>query len=301
MNRLIEFIRNKYIFVIFILLELVAYNFYRNVSVYTKAEIYNISNTFYGNIYSLIDNISNSFSLKDNNDDLREVNARLRAELSTLEYLNMRLLRGDKVDTLVTSDINTMDNIGMITDSLVSTSIDSSDIYKDKYITARVLNNSLNNLKNYITLDRGSLDSIKINYPVVHNDAIVGYIIAVNKSYSIAMSVLNSDFKTSGMLSTDGSLCSIYWDGDSSEEAKFSGISRYTDINVGDTLLTTGFSSFFTRDKMIGTIKDFEIVDNRYYNGTIKLSTPFHKIKNVEIIFPYNIDKREQIEESVIK
>ena len=311
MNRLIDFIKNIYLFIIFVILELIAFNAYQGNSIYAKGEVHNTSNIIFGGAFSVIRNITDYFSLKEVNKEIMDRNAILMGQLSSMENLNMRLLRGDKFDTLAVNhvldsldplslplNVLSLDSLRIMSDSLLKLTVVSESFKRDKYISTRILNNSLTGQRNFLTLDRGEVDSIKVNYPVVYNDAIVGYIVAVNKHYSVAISVLNVDFKTSGTLE-DGSLCSIFWKGESYEEVDFSGISRYSNINIGDTIRTTGFSSFFTEDKLIGVVNDFELVDDMFYSGKLTLLTPFSRLRNVDIIFPDKIEERISLENEV--
>lgn len=305
MNRLFDFIRKIYLVIVFIILELIAFNSYQDDSVYVRGEVHNISNNFLGDAYVVIRDITDYFSLKKTNKEILEVNAQLMGRLAVVENLNMRLLRGEILDTLSKSDSlmnfaipDSVETIEIISDSS-SVVVMAPSISNDRYITARVLNNAVTGQRNCITFDRGSVDGVKLDLPVVCNNSIVGYIVAVNKNFSIAISVLNVDFKTSGMLKTDGSLCSIFWDGGNYEEANFSGISRYAKINKGDTIVTTGFSSFFTSNKLIGVVKDFSLIDGMYYSGKIDLVTEFYKLKDVQIIFPDNLEERIELENEV--
>ncbi|MEG0499838.1 MAG: rod shape-determining protein MreC [Rikenellaceae bacterium] len=300
MNRLFQFIKKIYLFLFFIILEVLAFNTYQDSSVYTRGQLFIASNNVMIAVYEKVNNLKSYFELRKTNDELALSNAQLAYRLSLMEDLNLRLLRGEVIDTLTKQD--TIDTLLMDTTSFSSdTTIILADvsIKKDRYISARVVNNSVSKRRNYITLDRGELDSIKINNPVVCNNVVIGYIVAVSKNYSVAISVLNTDFRTSGMLKRDGSLCSVFWNGDKIDEVDFSGISRYSDIQVGDTIVTTGFSSYFTGGKLIGTIKEFEIKDQMYYGGKLKLFISFDKLRYVEIIYPENIDERLMLEDSL--
>ena len=341
MNRLIDFVKSIYLFIIFVILELIAFNVYQGSSIYVKGEVHNTSNILFGGVFSAMRNVTNYFSLKNVNEEIMDRNAVLMGRLSAMEHLNMRLLRGDKFDTLaanvfylpdtldslsiaagslgnlsisadslkrlsVLSDslkriyisLDSLRNLSALPDSSLKLTVVSQSFKKDRYIPSKVLNNSLTGQRNFLTLDRGEIDSVKVNYPVVYNDAVVGYIVAVNENYSVAISVLNVDFKTSGALG-DGSLCSIFWKGKSYTEVEFSGISRYSKINIGDTIRTTGFSSFFTENKLIGVVNSFELVDNMFYSGKLTLLAPFSRLRDVQIIFPDKIEKRLEIEDEV--
>lgn len=301
MNRLFQFIKKIYLFLIFIILEVLAFNTYQDSSVYARGQLFNFSNGIMINVHNWANHLKEYFELKEVNQELALNNAQLAHRLAMMEDLNLRLIRGEVIDTVTqrsTIDTTQVDTLSFLIDS----SLIVSDVHlkKDRYISARVVNNSIAKRRNYLTLDRGEVDSIKINNPVVCDNVVVGYIVAVSKNYSVAISMLNTDFHTSGMLSRDGGLCSIFWSGDSPDEVDFSGISRYSNINVGDTIVTTGFSTYFTGGKLIGTVKEFEIKDQMYYGGKLKLFIPFDKLRYVEIIYPELIDERLMLEDSLV-
>lgn len=297
---------------IFILLELLAFSYYRGSSVYTRGEYHNISNNILSSYIDKTSSIREYFHLSEINDSLANANSSLRERLYAMEEANMRLIRGEKLDTLNTNMVNVVDSMdvfdpitGLISTVVLDTllfGIDTSlmiidiDFVKDKYLPAKVVGNSVYNKKNYITLNRGQLDSVEVDYPVISNDMIVGYIVSVGRNHSIAISVLNTDFKSSGRLKNSDELCSVFWDGKSPEEINFSGISRYSDIAKGDTIVTTGFSKFFAGGKLIGEVVEFELKDNLYYAGKLRPFTRFDRLNYVDIIFPENLFKRLELE-----
>lgn len=298
MNRLIEFIKKIYLFVIFIILEVLAFNTYQDSSIYTRGELYNLSNKILVHIHKSVTKVKDYFELSYVNENLARQNAELSYRLSVMEDINLRMIRGEVMDTLTLKQEVLLDTMSFVSDSTIF--VTDVNLKQDRYISARVVNNSVHKLRNYITLDRGKLDSVKVNSPVVSNGCIVGYIVSVSNNYSVVISMLNSDFRTNGMSTRDGALCSIFWDGKDVSEVQFSGISRYSDIYVGDTITTTGFSNFFTGGKLIGTIKDFEIKDQMYYRGNLKLFIPFDKLRFVDIIYPDNLDERIELEQNIV-
>lgn len=317
MNRFFEFCKRIYIFLIFILLELLVLGYYRGSSVYTRGKFHGISNNILSKYNDKTSTIREYFHLVEINDSLSSVNSSLREQLYAMEEANMRLIRGERFDTLnseVISVVDSMDLFDPITGMISRVELDTLlfgidttlmiidiDFVKDKYIPAKVVSNSIYNKKNYITLNRGTLDSVRVDYPVIVDDKIVGYIVSVSRNYSIAISMLNTDFKSSGRLKNSDELCSIFWDGESAEEINFSGISRYSDIMKGDTITTTGFSKFFAGGKLIGEVIDFELKDNLYYAGKLRPFTRFDRLNYVDIVFPENLFQRLELEDSFLK
>jgi rod shape-determining protein MreC len=70
-------------------------------------------------------------------------------------------------------------------------------LYKQQYsyITAEVINNSVNKQKNYFTLNKGRRQGVEVNMAVVSNNSIAGLIVGCSENYSVAISLLNLDFR----------------------------------------------------------------------------------------------------------
>lgn len=305
MQNLAGFFRRIYIFVLFVALEFVAFNFYSSGSLYTRGQYYKISNAVLGSTNARRSNISSYFNLNTLNDSLASQNAFLRARLMEMEEINARLLRGETMDT-ASLEVSGVDSLALgLVDSLAfyftpQLVIVDEHIEEEKSMSAKVENNSINKRRNFITLSRGAVDGVKLNYPVVSGDAVVGYIVAVGEHYSVAVSMLNIDFKASGMLKRDDALCSVSWDGNRSDCLSFSGISRYSEIAVGDSIMTTGFSNFFTPNKVLGVVESFKQVDQMYYEGTMRPAVRFDCLRYVDIIFVDRRAEQEALEKQVI-
>ncbi len=313
MNRLFRFISKIYLLIIFLLLEVLAFNIYSNSSPYIRGEHHHLSNTLKLSIHNRVSSIKDYFRLDMTNDSLAQINTELRERLTLMTELNMILLYDESrpkidtaayiearlADTIVVDSITNMpiDTITLNRDSVIKEALKSLD--REHYVLAKVENNSVSRRKNFITLNKGSLDGIAINYPVVSGSSVVGYIVAVRDNYSVAMSLLNTDFKSSGMLKKNGSLCSITWDGERSDKISYSGISMYSGIEVGDTITTTGFSSFFTAGKVLGVVESMELKEQIYYAGTIRPIINFDRLRYLDIIIPDNLEERFEIENSI--
>ena len=71
---------------------------------------------------------------------------------------------------------------------------------KYRFLEAKVVNNSVSDENNYITIHRGALQGVNENMAVIGPDGIVGKIISVSNNFSLAMSLLNRKSKVSAML-----------------------------------------------------------------------------------------------------
>jgi rod shape-determining protein MreC len=56
-------------------------------------------------------------------------------------------------------------------------------------------------------------------------------------------------------------------------------------VNVGDTVVTSGYSNIFPEGIMIGIIKNYNAVNGtNFYNIKVELSTNFKTLKYVEVV-----------------
>ena len=98
------------------------------------------------------------------------------------------------------------------------------------------------------------------------------------------MSLLNLDLRISSKIKKNGYFGSLNWDGKGYQTAILNEIPLHADIQVGDTIITSGFSSIFPEGIIIGFISDFEDKSGSFYEIEVKLSTDFKTLGNVNVI-----------------
>lgn len=203
---------------------------------------------------------------------LREINKSLAAENVALRNSIQKLVRQDSSGFSLTADT----------------------VFEQQYVhtSAEVVDNSTNRQKNFFTLNKGKRHGITTDMSVVSADGVVGAIIGVSDNYSIAMSVLNLDFKLSVRLKSSGYFGSLNWDGRDDRQAILSEIPQHVSLSLGDTIETTGYSAIFPEGVMVGTISEFEKQGGDFYKIQVQLSTEFRRLRYVDIIG--NIKKQEQ-------
>ena len=80
---------------------------------------------------------------------------------------------------------------------------------------------------------------------VISGNGVAGVIVGCSENYSVAMSLLNLDFKLSARIKSNGYFGSLSWDGRDYRYAVLSEIPQHVIVNVGDTIETTGYSAIF--------------------------------------------------------
>jgi rod shape-determining protein MreC len=143
-------------------------------------------------------------------------------------------------------------------------------------------------------INKGVLQGVTVGMAVTSDNGVAGVIVGCFENYSVAMSVLNLDFKLSARIKSNGYFGSLCWDGRDYRHAILSEIPQHVSVNIGDTIETTGYSAIFPEGVIVGTVSDFEKIGSDFYKITISLITDFKKLHFVDIIG--NMKKTEQLE-----
>jgi len=206
--------------------------------------------------------------------NLRDINESLAAENTALKNSIERLVRNEEVLFFSVSD----------------------SVYHQQYIytDAEVTDNTINRQKNFFTLNRGKKDGLAVDLAVVTGNSVAGVIVTCSENYSVAMSLLNIDFRLSARIKSNGYFGSLSWDGRDVEHALLSEIPQHVTFGIGDTVETTGYSAVFPEGIMIGTISNFEKSGGDFFRIEVALMTDFRKIRFVKVIG--NMMKEEQLE-----
>ena len=267
MKNVLQFIKRFHFAIIFILLEIIAIGLSINSNVQKRTFFLNSTNFVSSNIYTRIFSVRNYFDLNEQNKILLRENSKLKNKLKGSNFFDTSLYE-------------------IVHDTLF--------IQQYTYRPGKVINNSVNKNNNYITINRGSKHGVVREMAVVSPNGIVGIITNVSRNYSIAISVLNSKIGISARLKYLDYFGSVVWEQKSYDIAKLNGIPNHLKINIGDTVITSGYSAIFPEGLLIGTIKDYKKnnLDN-FYSIEVELSQNMKKVKNIYLI--KNLLREEQI------
>ncbi|MCK5823572.1 MAG: rod shape-determining protein MreC [Bacteroidales bacterium] len=266
MRTLIKFLLKYYYFILFLAFEFFSVFLVIENNNYQKSSFLNSSNFISGNIYKRISNFTSYLDLKQKNEKLSTENTQLYNSLKA-SY------KSNKISLLEIYD----------------------STYFQQYITtsAHVINNSVNRQNNYLTIDKGKKQGVSKEMAVISPTGIVGIVKNVSNNYASIISILNTNVHISAMIKKNEYFGSLIWDGKNYRETTLKDIPNHVNINIGDTIITSGYSSIFPKGKLIGTISDFKHEKGgNFYLITVKLSTDFKKLSYVYVVG--NLLKQEQ-------
>lgn len=229
--------------------------------------------TYHQHVYLTSANAVSSSILEATNSvtgyfNLREINASLQLSNANLEneVLNLRrelaACRSELSDTLRREDSR-----------------------RFSYVLGTVINNSTRHPRNYFTIDRGYNDGIKPGMGVVDHNGIVGIVNVTGPHTSRVISLLNQTQHFSVKIYKTPFVGSLTWKGNDPNVAYVEEIPRHAKYHVGDTIVTSGFSTTFPEGIPVGTILNrVRSEDDNYYTFKVRLSSDFKTLSTVRVI-----------------
>ncbi|MDX2003123.1 MAG: rod shape-determining protein MreC [Chitinophagales bacterium] len=265
------FVRYSSLF-IFIMLEGVSLTLAIRYHSYHRTSFVNAANHFAGNVFNSYHNFTEYLSLKTVNDSLVRENALLKArQLSSFRDECV------SIDSVKNEDL--------------------TQIYA--YIGAKVINKTTDKANNYILLNRGSRHGIKRDMGVIAAQGVVGVVIDASDHFSVVMPVLHKDSKTSVKIGQSAYTGSLQWQGPSPYYADVLNVPNHVKVKTGDTVYTSGYSSIYPEDIMVGVIKKHRIPSgSNFHEITVKLSTNFEALPYVYVVNYLLKQEQQALEDS---
>ncbi|QHL87527.1 rod shape-determining protein MreC [Nibribacter ruber] len=266
MRKLFQFIFRIRAFLVFVLFEVLSlYLLYRS-NTYHNAAFYQSSNYYVGKVLEFQSEVTEYFQLREQNQSLAAENALLRAQLTQKQELALN------------------DSIGVVKDSTFAAA-DSVAAALYTFRPARVINNSVRRLNNYLTLNIGSEAGVQAGMGVLTSRGVVGRVKAVSKHYATVTSLLHSQTLISVKLKRNQSFGSIKWDTGNPELATLHYIPLSEKVFKGDTVVTSGFNAIYPQGIMIGRVVSVQKeLDKSFYTIRVRLAVDFEKLSYVYVV-----------------
>lgn len=226
-------------------------------------------------LYSAEESVTGYFHLRENNEALQKQNNELELKIAKLESA---ILQYTDTSGIALMRMKVADEFSLI--------------------PARVIQNSVSHLRNYVTLNIGKADGVLPEMGVANSQGIVGVVSQVSDHYSVVIPVLNPQIRFSCKLKKLNASGSLVWDGYDRRYAYLEEIPPYVSVSKGDTVVTSGFSAIFPEGIMVGTVEEYEIgEDANFLKLKVRLSTRFDALSNVRVIRYVHREELKQLEE----
>ncbi len=252
-------------FLVFILLQSAAFFLVVQNSNYNRATFFNSTNSAIGALLETSSDINDFLSLVETNKQLSEENAIIRAKYYSLLNKNEE-----------NNSIDTLSNFS--------------------FINSKIVNNSVFLLNNTLTINSGSEQGVKPGMGVIGNRGIVGRVKRVGNKYSTVVSLLDIDVRVSAEIKNKIKLCTVQWDGKSSNHAKVLFVPRHFMPVLGDTVVTSGYNAVYPSGITIGIISKLNLREEAtFYDIEIELINDFTSLSLVEVVINKNLPQIDSL------
>ncbi len=275
MRSLFQFIYRFHVGLLFLVLQALCFYLLFQQNNFHKTIFINSSNKVVSELFAKRNNLADYLRLDEIND--------------TLAWENAQLKNRDP-----RSFVKLQNDLVMIDDTILGR--------KYLYTSAKVINNSVNKKSNYITLNKGTKHGVSEGMAVVSLDKAVGIVRHVSDHFSVVLPLVNTKFQPSVKHKKSGEIGVFYWPGNRPDEGEVHDFAKYTVLQKGDSIVTTGYSSYFPEGILIGTISEINNdPGDDFIQVTINLSTQFDRLNYVNVVQNLMLEERKALEDLVPK
>lgn len=231
-------------------------------NVYQQSVYLTSANAVTGGVFGVWSQVTGYFHLKTINERLQASNADLQNQVLNLKSL------------LAEYRIYTDDTL-----------FNASDRERFGYVSAAVINNNTRHPKNFFTINRGRRDGIRPGMGVVDQNGVVGIVNVTGDHMSRVISLLNETQRFSVKLKNTSFIGSMTWKGLDATIGYVEEIPRHAVYEIGDTIVTSGYSTTFPDGIPVGTVLTrVRSNDDSFFTFKVKLTSDFKALSSVRVI-----------------
>lgn len=276
MSNFFRFLMRHTTTLVFLLLEALAAMLVLTCNDYHRASYITSANVVTGSVFRLTSSIGRYFGLAKANEALVSKNLALQEEVA--------LLRAQ---------------LDAVPDSVID-ALPLSAKPALRYRLAHVVGATTNRSRNMLTLDQGAGDGIRQDMAVVNSEGVVGLVAAVSSRFALVLPIINTSSHLSVKVKGVNYRGQLVWDGMSCREAQVTDIPEHAQVEIGDTVVTSGASTFFPEGMIVGTISSIEPDRNGgFYDIGVELAVDFNSVYDVEVVEDLTAAERQNLEKSV--
>ena len=181
--------------------------------------------------------------------------------------------------------------------------LDFSLSMDEKNIPAQIISRDLDSAYSYLTIDKGTINGIKKNMPVVAiqhgNRGLVGKVVQVGTFTSQIMPIYNIDNIVSARIQNTRDLGLVNGLGSQDKPLNMQYIRKRVldDLHYGDIIVTSGENDNYMRDIPIGSISKITVLD---YNSQLNIELipviDFARLETVIVVNQKELNDRTKVE-----
>lgn len=279
MGNIFNIVIRVFPFIVLVFYEIISfYVIYRNNDFY-QSNIISRSNLVVSSFYDKIDSYKSYLDLYTQNQRLANENSQLRNELIRAQVTSVKM----KDDSIAGQ------SIASIQENLPGYSI----------INAKVISNSIANIRNFIIVNKGANQGVTKDMGVISDQGPVGIVIEVSANYACVMSLINKDAIFSARVKSTEHVGQLRWSGYDPRMAILDEIPKHIQLKRGDEIVTSGYSSYFPENIKIGRVLKQKDDASNFANIQVQLYNDFSNLSYVYLIANSKKEEIKQIETSI--
>jgi rod shape-determining protein MreC len=138
-----------------------------------------------------------------------------------------------------------------------------------------------------LTIDRGSIDGVKRDMPVVATGAVVGRVISVGPNYAMIQVITDKHAGLGAMLQGSRAMGEVRGEvrGSDANRCELRNISSSETVQVGESVVTTGLDRIYPKGLLVGTVERVDINPNApWHTIIIKPAAPVDRVEHVMVL-----------------
>ena len=234
------------------------------------------ANGLIGNLYESTSSATRYWNLSAVNDSLARENAQLRMQLPSSKFTSLVQTNTQRDTTL-------------------------EQLYQ--YAEAKVINNTIHRQHNFLTINRGRKQGLKPNSGVLNGNGtgVVGIVQKVSNNFGVVMSILNVDTRISAKILRTSNFGMLSWDGEDARYLTLASVPKHAEIQKGDTIVTSGYSTIFPENILIGQIDTFYKPPGlNFYHIQVALFNDLNRVQYVYVVSDLLREERLKLEKATI-
>ena len=271
MRDLLRFLYRQRNNLLFALLMAISLSLVVNGNMHQRAQAISSSRAVIGNIYGIRSGITEFAGLRQVNDDLNRA---------------LALERARALSTGASGSPGGVVN-------------DTARMLRYAFIPARVINSTTHKAKNYLTLDKGTLDGVERNMGVIGANGIVGVVREASPHFASVISVLNEDHMASAQLQGTKHFGLLRWNTGDPRTVSLADIDKHVPVHKGDTVVTRGSEGVYPPGILIGVV---DSVANDpgipFHVITVRLSEDLTRSDHVQVVSDLMRAERDSLEKT---
>ena len=154
---------------------------------------------------------------------------------------------------------------------------------KLKIIAASIINKGIQTNIKSLTIDVGSGDNVFTNQAVLTPHGVIGKTIQVGEKSAIVQSISDNNFRLSVRIMPSGAVGILRWF--DNNICKVYEVQKNVDVNIGDRVITSGFSKIYPPKLPVGTVSGVYDERGSYQKViNVNIQNDFESIQNVFIV-----------------